>query len=417
MRNVFLTLSTNVGLTALGLLTSILLARSLGPLGRGELAAALVWPTMLTWACALGLGQATVCQAAAHPERRRALFANALWTSLIWGEAIGLLAVTLVPRFALLQGMPLRLLKVSLLALPLSFLADNASALLLSTQRFARYGAIRLIAPLVNAACLVGCDTLHHLTPASAIASNWAGSAAALVLMLAFLRRDGVLAIRGDILLMRQCLSYGLRAHLGTLTGLANRRLDQLLMTGLVPAWALGLYAFAVTASEMLTHFSSAVATALFPRTAADPDDRARQARVGRGACWAFGMGCLGAALLWAAAPALVRTVWGVRFLPALPTLDVMLPGVVLMGVADVLGAGLRGSGRAIITSAGELAALAVMLPLLWMLLPIRGIWGAGLASTVGYAVNCLIVSLGFVRAFHATGRPSLLHTEAASIR
>ena len=49
------TLVTNLVLSAIGLLNSVLLSRWLGPAGRGEVAAAMLWPTLLVYLSSLGL--------------------------------------------------------------------------------------------------------------------------------------------------------------------------------------------------------------------------------------------------------------------------------------------------------------------------------------------------------------------------
>ena len=55
-RAVVFSLLTSGGVLAVNVLTGILLARTLGPGGRGELAALLLWPSMLVLVGSLGVG-------------------------------------------------------------------------------------------------------------------------------------------------------------------------------------------------------------------------------------------------------------------------------------------------------------------------------------------------------------------------
>src|SRR2546428_10611264 len=51
-------LCTNAFVLVFGLTNSVLLSRWLGPQGRGELAAAMLWPSLLTYLSSMGLIQA-----------------------------------------------------------------------------------------------------------------------------------------------------------------------------------------------------------------------------------------------------------------------------------------------------------------------------------------------------------------------
>src|SRR5258705_110334 len=85
------TLITNFGLTSIGLVNSGLLSRWLGPGGRGESAAAMLWPTMLVYLSSMGLIMATLYFAALPQSRPQVLFAN----STLLGVAQGILAAVI----------------------------------------------------------------------------------------------------------------------------------------------------------------------------------------------------------------------------------------------------------------------------------------------------------------------------------
>src|SRR5438552_2316532 len=73
------TFVTNAIIIILGLLNSILLSRWMGATGRGELAAAMLWPVLLIYILNLGL-QPTIVYFAAQPGADHSLlFTNSLW--------------------------------------------------------------------------------------------------------------------------------------------------------------------------------------------------------------------------------------------------------------------------------------------------------------------------------------------------
>src|ERR1700742_2525621 len=79
------TLFTNSVLTIFGLINSVLLSRGLGPDGRGEVAAAMLWPTLLVYLSSLGLITAIMYFAALPESKPQVIFANALWLGLVQG--------------------------------------------------------------------------------------------------------------------------------------------------------------------------------------------------------------------------------------------------------------------------------------------------------------------------------------------
>ena len=66
---VVMTAGTNLVLASLGLVTGILAARLLGPVGRGELAAIQTWPSVMATIAMLGLPEAVVYFSAKEREQ------------------------------------------------------------------------------------------------------------------------------------------------------------------------------------------------------------------------------------------------------------------------------------------------------------------------------------------------------------
>src|SRR5580692_7376963 len=81
------TFSTSLLIQACGVVTGILTARLLGPVGRGELAAVILWPTILSNLGLMGCNWVLAREVAAHPER------ESDWVSV--GVTVGLATASL----------------------------------------------------------------------------------------------------------------------------------------------------------------------------------------------------------------------------------------------------------------------------------------------------------------------------------
>lgn len=398
-------------MTITGLLTGVLLARVLGPTGRGLMAPVLLWPMILAWAAGLSLGHANNFFGAADPRLLPRLLANSFWIALALGGTFGVGAAFLLPHFIPLTTLQYQLLTISFCLLPLGLWADYTFSFLQALNRFDRLGKMRLTSPLLTAALLLLLWSMNHLNWSTAVVATWVGFFCSSSLATWYLVRGGYASLKPDFHLLRRCLAYSMRIHPGTLIGLANGRLDQLLMTALVAPKALGLYAFAVTLSELLNQVASAVSLVLLPKIAGTTDEAGRLIVAIQSARWVLIISSVGAFVLYFAAPILVSFLWGSRFAEAVPTARILLPGTVALGLAITLSTCLRGAGKPLVGTIAELTSLVVMIPLLLFLLPRLGIYGAGVASTCGYIVNCLISAFYFGCVFGGKSLLAILPT------
>lgn len=400
LRNTSITFASNLGIALLGLLTGALLARTLGPYGRGLMTTVLIWPLMLTWAGGISLGFANIFYGSSSATVRRGLFANSFWVALVLGSIVGGAASFILPHYIPLTPQQHRLLTIALFMLPASLWSDYMATLLNSTGRFERLGVVRIASPIVTAIGLLILWQAHELTVTSALVTYWAGSWLQFGLSLHYLIADGCLSFQPDIAVLRKSLSYGLKMHVGTLAGMANGRLDQLVMTAIVAPKALGLYAFSVTLSEMLRTIAASFITVLFPKVSGELDEQGRAVLAAKTTRWVLIIVSLCAAILFLIAPWIVPLIWGNRFVEAVPTLRVLLPGTVALCVATTMVTSIRGAGKPGLTTTADVASLIVMLPLLWLLVPRMGIFGAGLASSCGYGIYCLVATCYFAKIF-----------------
>ena len=144
----------------------------------------------------------------------------------------------------------------------------------------------------------------------------------------------------------RELVRYGLRFYPASLTGFFSYRVDAYMIAFLLvaPSEPLGYYSMAVGLAEMVFFFPNAVSNLFFPHVAGSPrEDSDRQvAMVSRVTLLVTG------AFALALIPAAVVMIWVVLpdFGPAIPPLLVLLPGVVALSVAKVVGGFVAGIGR-----------------------------------------------------------------------
>ncbi len=377
-------LVASLAIQVCGVLTGIITARVLGPVGKGELTAVLLWPALLQGLVALGVMPATTYFAA---KKSAGIFGTTLFTSLGQASLLAALGFCLAPvvlgsygREVVLAG------QVCAVSMGVATVAENQMALLNGHMRFRAYNGLRFM--------VTACATLGVLVLAAA------GLLTVLHVVLAWLLANGATLLAALWLqparrinfqteLFRQLLGYAARVYPGNLSSLLNNRLDQLIISiALAPA-DLGLYAVAVTLAAGVGLVGSAFVSVALPAVSrAGSLDEQREV-AGRLSRLAATSSALSALALVGLLPLLIALFFGPDFLPATDAARILVVGSFFFNMSLVLAAILRGLDRPFDASKGDMASLVLTVIGLVALLGPLGILGAALVSLVAYAANC----------------------------
>ena len=376
-----LTIMTSLLMLLATIASGVVLARALGPSGRGILTAAMLFGPLLANVGGLGIADALIYQSG----RSRGARSPALMTALGIGAAQSLVLVlaglVIVP--ALLGGPSNPALYPSLAYLaiiPLYPLNLYPMAVLQGRLRLVEFNLIRASVPILYAASLVllwqfGAVSVGAALAASAICTVVANG---LALSAAVKFSSG----RASLPVARELLGFGLRAHAGNLATILGAQLDLLMLTAMVPSRDLGFYAVATSAAMTGSLIPAAASMVLFP-TFASQSDAAVPRSLARFLLWGLGGALLLTPVLVMVVPWAVVPVYGTAFKAAGPISLILVPGYVLRGSNQMLVAILRGSGAPMRASAGQVAGLVVLAALLPIGISVRGAEGAALAVTV----------------------------------
>jgi stage V sporulation protein B len=177
------------------------------------------------------------------------------------------------------------------------------------------------------------------------------------------------------------------------------------IVTALLGFAAAGNYAVAFAAVELLWVFPSALSIVLFPGVAAahvvdaehSVETTTQLARLM--ILLLVVCGVIGAAV----APVVIPLVFSAQYLAAIVPLELLIPGVVLYGAQQVLTSDLSGRGHPGVVSVVTGAGVVLMVGLDLLLIPVIGLPGAAIASSISYALVFALSVRIFVR---ITGAP-----------
>jgi O-antigen/teichoic acid export membrane protein len=368
----------NLAFNLLGLLTGLILARALGPEGRGTLAAILVPVAIAPYVAGVGLSSFAL-RTSARGERPGVLIPTLALLALLIGLVLLPVLPWIVSLFAEGRDVVETYLLAGLIALPLFIMAPVQVGVVTGLERWNLVVSTRVLQPLAALIWLLTLWVTGNLTVASAAIAVLASALIVLIPTLTVLRGEG--RPRIDLGLARRALGFGVRAWPGTLSQIANARLDQLLMVPLVPPRQLGLYVLAYTVSTGPSILGTAISSAIQPRVA-----RGEYPMVAAGSRIVLPTVALAGALIAIACPTLLPLIFGSAFEGATPLAWILLAAAVPGQVALFLGEALSAGGRPGLATAGQLIALAVTVPGLLLLLGPLGAYGAAIVSCAAYA-------------------------------
>ncbi len=413
-RGASITLAARLAALVIGIASSVVVARALGPAGKGEYALIILIPALFQLAGGLGLDQAVVYLVARRRGEARAITFTLAASSAGLGLLLlgGYAALSLLPpytRYLEAAAVDPPLVWILIALLPVTLATQSLLSGILALERYRDYNLATLVPPIVNLALLLALVVLLRLGVAGAVAASGGASliglAGAGVLFFAAAPAGQVRPLPG---LVREALSYGWRAHAASLAWFVHYRADMFLVGYMAGPAALGFYATAVGLAEKLYLAPSAIGTVLFPRVAAAEGSEQRNVtpQASRYALWlTIGLSVLVAAL----ARPVIGGLYGADFLPSVPLLWLLLPGMISLAVgrlvsADLNGRGLPGSVARVNASA---TALNLVLNLWW--LPIWGLAGAAVATSVSYTMTTVLLVQRYRRASGARWAELLL--------
>jgi len=203
-----------------------------------------------------------------------------------------------------------------------------------------------------------------------------------------------------------RAVRFGLQSWAANLLQQVNYRFDVVILGGFATSADVGVYSIAVTITGIAWVLPQALQTVLFPRAAsldesavagevsATESDEAVAKAVRHGVLLALPTALFVAVLLLVGVPLL----YGGKFHQTTPLGFVLLPGVLLIGVAKILGSAVAGRGYPSYALFGGAISMPLTLGLYFGLIPPFDAWGAAVGSSISYAFTALLGVFYFKR-------------------
>ncbi len=367
---------------------NVIIARFLGPSGKGIFAVYILIPSLLSMLLTLSIDEANVYYASKGFKIKDILTINVLYT--VFASIVLFLLYTLFPQFfsSLFKNIKASYLEYAILITPLFLLFRNIRTIFLGVNKIglfnfletARVGVLFLIVYLFLA--LKGHNVILAL---KGINYHIILTSSLIILFIIPILGHGDKKIRPDRLFFKE-IKYGLRAYLGITMNFFNKRLDVFILNYFKTPYEVGIYSISTALAELLWKIPNSIATPLFPKVAREERRESVEFTlfITR---FTFYIILIVAIVMALIGKPFIRVVFGKRFIPSFMPFLWLLPGVVFLSTGRILSAFFHGINKPEYGSFFTIISVIFTVVFDFLLIPSHGAKGAAIASTIAYSI------------------------------
>ncbi|WP_256003246.1 flippase [Pedobacter deserti] len=391
INDVIAVLSSRVAVMILGLGTSVITARYLGPENNGIISAITIYPSLIMNLASLGIRQATTYFVGRDEYDLKEIYSSilAIW---IFTSSVSIAVCYFAIRYFSDQGgLSNTLIILAVIGIPFSLYNTYVSGIFLGRQNIKEFNRINWLPAANN---LVFTFLFVVIFPFGIAGSMFATFLAVFILPF-------VLAIKVtkmvpfqpkfNFSLIKKMISLGVIYAVALLVMQLNYKADIILLDKLSTPYELGIYTKGANIVEYLWQVPMLLSTVIFSRSAAAKDSRAFSIKVTLLLKVAIVIIFFASLLLYFLSPFIIRTLFGEQFSGSINVLQVLIPGVLLHTVFLVLNMDMAGKGKPWLSMKAMVPAviLNVVFNLIWV--PRYGAIGASLSSVISYSLSALL--------------------------
>lgn len=269
--------STKIASLVIGLVTSVVTARGLGPAGKGLVATVnSIYGTGAQFAN-LGLHSANTYNIARDRQAIKPAFADSFWLCVVTGGICAAVFCVSLPQGGLM-GLGPGLTAIALLMVPLSLMLMFAENLLLAAKDVTGFNEAVFAKSLLQMLLVAAAFAAGALVPQIASLCSLIVIAAVLAFCIFRIgkRVDGI-SFRFSATYLSGAAGYSFFAYLSNLFAYLLLRADVMIAKLYLADAAVGQYSLAVNMSDMIGMVNTSIASLLVPKLAAIQDPKIRK--------------------------------------------------------------------------------------------------------------------------------------------
>lgn len=390
----FVTTGGLLAIQTFNLITGVLLARALGPSDRGILAAAVLWPSIVVSLISFSLHEALAYRVS------RARVADEQTTGIAVALAVIVAALTTVACLVIEPGVFAKwgragdaLWRWYLLAVPFMSAWQILIAIIVGQLRSSAFMLVRLMHPImvlvVLAGVIVAPGRSLQLFALPYVITNILALIAVVAMLVGRVSPPAI--PKGAAL--AETLRYAAKCHVVNILGFFTDNAAPTALSLLGSSASLGLFTIASSVASPLGVMATTASLVVLPGMARKRVEERRDAAEQAISLAVIAVSAT-AIVLIPVVPLLVPQLFGHAFGPAVPYAMLMVVAAAALAVARVMETLLKSAGLPLKATWAELAAVLVIVGVLWLASGYGALASAALAVSAGAAAALTVVSV-----------------------
>lgn len=390
-KDTLITTITQILILIFSISSSIIIARFLGPTGKGIYSLAILLPNLLITFTNFGIGPATIYYIGKRKYSLGEIFgANIIFSFLISLFSI-ILGFIIVFFFSskTFPGVPKFYLFFSLFLIPIQIFFTFLIDIFLGLQKIKKYNFIYLMQSILFFIFIFVFIFLMNYGITMAIFSTVFSYFITLIFLIIQTKKTiGNPVFKLNKLIIKDFFFYGLKCYISNILGFLHYRVDQFMINLFLNPTAVGFYSIAVGISEKLWLIPQSAATVLFPKVASERDKKRIKdftPIVCRNIFFITLISCIG---IFLAGKWIILFLYSEKFLKSVSSFQVLLIGALALSVSKILANDIAGRGRPEINTYIGTFSVILNVILNAILIPKIGIIGAAWATAISYSFD-----------------------------
>lgn len=263
----------------LALGASVIIARKLGPEGKGIYAIAALLPGILLIIFDINIGPATIF----NIGKKKCTPKQGLGLDIIFSGALSVicilvgLAVIFFGADKFFPGIAKQYLIMALSIIPLRFFSGFVTDILLVMRKIKRYNLVGIIQHFIWLFSLVILFFMSKVSVSGVILTEvFSFLLASIVLFYWAIKATGGITFNVDKKIFKNFISFGFAMYLISIAWFLHLKIDMFLVNKFLLATAAGLYSVSVALAEKVWVISKSVGTILFPKISRSDKEQSR---------------------------------------------------------------------------------------------------------------------------------------------
>ena len=373
-----------------GLVTSIIIARTLGPEKNGIIAALTVYPSLFMTIGSLGIRQSTT-----YFLGKKIFSEETIKTAItqIWmfSSIVSVIVCFILMTQFSKSGDNILLVILALIPIPFSLFNTYNSGIFLGKNDIRVFNKINWIPSLLSFVGVVLFVITLKFDISGALMASIAGPLFMAFILLFKNKFIHSFSFKYNWTIIKSMLSLGIVYAVALFVINLNYRIDIIILDKLSSPFEMGIYSKGSGITQYLWQIPMLLSTIIFARSATSRNDHNFSVRVTQLLRLSLLLVGLGLIILFLFSKWIIIGMYGEEFEGSIMVLNLLLGGVLLLTIFKSMNQDMAGKGKPWVSMKAMIPALFVNVGLNLLWIPEYGANGAALASTVSYSIAALL--------------------------